>query len=63
MDRRNQIAKHIASVEYQKSSSSYAVKQSPQQVGCNSQPIYKGARPDQMNPNISGHGNERNGAN
>lgn len=33
------------------------------QVPCHSEPIYQGARPDQMNPNISGHGNERNGAN
>jgi hypothetical protein len=32
-------------------------------VNCNSMNMYQGARPDQMNPNISGHGNQRNGAN
>lgn len=51
MDERARVAKEIVSMSYQKDRGSYPVTQSPQQRGQNSQPVYKGARPDQMNPN------------
>ncbi len=59
--KRSQIQQHIASMAYQKTGFSHPPIS--REVVNNSQEIYKGTRPDQKNPNISGHGNERNGAN